>query len=47
MLLMSDLILLRPSNISHSGETKQVPATVTLFVSLFNPFTRLLHYRVS
>lgn len=43
VLLMSRLILYETSNIIHGGETNYVMATVTLFVSLFNLFTSLLH----
>ncbi|MDP3032253.1 MAG: Bax inhibitor-1/YccA family protein [Rhodocyclaceae bacterium] len=42
-LLMSGLILYETSNIIHGGETNYVLATVTLFVSIFNLFTSLLH----
>jgi modulator of FtsH protease len=37
VLLMSGLILYETSNIIHGGETNYVMATVTLFVSIFNP----------
>ena len=43
VLLMSGLILYETSNIIHGGETNYILATVTLFVSLFNLFTSLLH----
>jgi modulator of FtsH protease len=43
VLLMSGLILYETSNIIHGGETDYVMATVTLFVSIFNLFTSLLH----
>ncbi|MCF8177229.1 MAG: Bax inhibitor-1/YccA family protein [Sulfuritalea sp.] len=43
VLLMSGLILYQTSNIVHGGETNYVMATVTLFVSIFNLFTSLLH----
>ena len=43
VLLMSGLILFETSNIIHGGETNYVMATVSLFVSLFNLFTSLLH----
>jgi len=43
VLLMSDLILYQTSAIIHGGETNYVMATVTLFVSIFNLFTSLLH----
>ena len=31
------------SNIIHGGETNYIMATVSLFVSIFNLFTSLLH----
>ena len=43
VLLMSGLILWETSNIIHGGETNYIMATVTLFVSIFNLFTSLLH----
>lgn len=43
VLLMSGLILYETSNIIHGGETNYVMATVSLFVSIFNLFTSLLH----
>ncbi len=43
VLLMSGLILYETSNIIHGGETNYVMATVTLYVSIFNLFTSLLH----
>ena len=43
VLLMSGLILYETSNIIRGGETNYVMATVTLFVSIFNLFTSLLH----
>ena len=43
VLLMSGLILFETSNIIHGGETNYVMATVTLYVSIFNLFTSLLH----
>ncbi|MDK9724505.1 MAG: Bax inhibitor-1/YccA family protein [Sterolibacteriaceae bacterium MAG5] len=43
VLLMSGLILYETGNIIHGGETNYVMATVTLFVSIFNLFTSLLH----
>jgi modulator of FtsH protease len=43
VLLMLGLILYETSNIIHGGETNYVMATVTLFVSIFNLFTSLLH----
>jgi modulator of FtsH protease len=43
VVLMSGLILYETSNIIHGGETNYIMATVTLFVSIFNLFTSLLH----
>lgn len=43
ILLMSGLILYETSNIIHGGETNYIMATVTLFVSIFNLFTSMLH----
>ena len=43
ILLMSGLILYQTSEIVHGGETNYINATVTLFVSIFNLFTSLLH----
>ena len=43
VLLMSGLILFETSNIVRGGETNYIMATVTLFVSIFNLFTSLLH----
>lgn len=43
VLLMSGLILYETSNIIRGGETNYVVATMTLFVSIFNLFTSLLH----
>lgn len=43
VLLMSGLILWQTSQIVHGGETNYIMATVTLFVSIFNLFTSLLH----
>ena len=43
VLLMSGLILYETGNIIQGGETNYVLATVTLFVSIFNLFTSLLH----
>ncbi len=43
VLLMSGLILYETSSIVHGGETNYIMATVTLFVSIFNLFTSLLH----
>ncbi len=43
VLLMSGLILFETSNIVNGGETNYIMATVSLFVSIFNLFTSLLH----
>lgn len=43
VLLMSGMILYETNNIVRGGETNYVMATVSLFVSLFNLFTSLLH----
>jgi len=43
VLLMSGFILYETGNIIHGGETNYVMATVSLFVSIFNLFTSLLH----
>ena len=42
-LLMSGMILWQTSEISHGGETNYVLATVSLYVSIYNLFTSLLH----
>lgn len=43
VLLMAGLILYETSNIVHGGETNYIMATVTLYVSIYNLFTSLLH----
>ena len=43
IMLMAGLILYETSNIIHGGETNYIMATVTLYVSIFNLFTSLLH----
>jgi modulator of FtsH protease len=43
VLLMSGLILYETSNLVRGGETNYIMATVTLYVSIFNLFTSLLH----
>ena len=43
VMLMAGLILYETSNIIHGGETNYVMATVTLYVSIYNLFTSLLH----
>ncbi len=43
ILLMSGLILYQTSSMVNGGETNYIMATVTLYVSIFNLFTSLLH----
>jgi modulator of FtsH protease len=43
VLLMSGLILYQTAEIVHGGETNYILATLTLYVSIFNMFTSLLH----
>lgn len=43
VLLMAGLILYETSSIIHGGETNYIMATVTLYASVFNLFTSLLH----
>ncbi len=43
VLLMSGLILYETSNIVNGGETNYIMATVSLYVSIYNLFTSLLH----
>jgi len=43
VLLMAGLILYQTSQIIHRGETNYIMATVTLYVSIYNLFTSLLH----
>jgi len=43
ILLMSGMILWQTSDIIHGGETNYIMATVSLYISLFNLFTSLLH----
>jgi len=43
VLISSGVILFQTSLIIHGGERNYIMATVTLFVSLFNLFTSLLH----
>lgn len=43
VLLMCGLILYETSNIVNGGETNYIMATVTLYVSIYNLFTSLLH----
>ncbi len=43
VLLMSGLILYQTGEIVNGGETNYILATITLFVSIYNLFTSLLH----
>ena len=43
VLLMSGLILYQTSSIVNGGETNYIMATVTLYISIYNLFTSLLH----
>ena len=43
VLLMSGLILYQTSAIIHGGETNYIMATITLYISIYNLFTSLLH----
>ena len=43
MLLMAGLILYQTGEIVNGGEDNYILATVTLYVSVFNLFTSLLH----
>ena len=43
VLLMSGLILYETSNIIHGGETNYIMATASLFLSILNIFSSLLH----
>jgi len=43
VLLMTGLILYQTAEIVHGGETNYILATVTLYVSIFNLFSSLLH----
>lgn len=43
VLLMSGLILFDTSRIIHGGETNYLRATVSLYLSIYNIFTSLLH----
>ena len=43
VMLMAGLILWQTQQIVRGGETNYIMATVTLFVSIFNLFTSLLH----
>jgi modulator of FtsH protease len=43
VLLMAGLILYQTSELIHGGETNYIMATITLYVSIYNLFTSLLH----
>lgn len=43
VMLMSGFILYETSNIIHGGETNYIMATVSLYISIYNLFTSLLH----
>jgi len=43
VMLMAGMIVFETNNIVNGGETNYVMATVSLFVSIFNLFTSLLH----
>lgn len=43
VLLMSGMILFETSNIMRGGETNYIMATVSLYITIFNLFTSLLH----
>ncbi len=43
VILMSGFILYDTSNIIHGGETNYIMATVSLYLSIYNLFTALLH----
>lgn len=43
VLLMAGLILYQTGEIIHGGETNYIHATVTLYVSIYNLFSSLLH----
>lgn len=43
VLLMSGLILWQTSEIIHGGETNYIMATITLYVTIYNLFSSLLH----
>ncbi len=43
VVLMAGLILYQTSQILHGGETNYIMATVTLYVSIYNLFTSLMH----
>jgi modulator of FtsH protease len=43
IMLMSGLILYQTSEMIHGGETNYIMATITLYVTIYNLFTSLLH----
>ena len=43
VVLMAGLILYQTSSMVHGGETNYIMATITLYVSIYNLFTSLLH----
>ena len=43
VMFASSLILFETSNVIHGGETNYIRATVSLYVSIYNLFTSLLH----
>jgi modulator of FtsH protease len=43
ILLMSGLILYQTSEMIHGGETNYIMATITLYITIYNLFTSLLH----
>ena len=43
IMLMAGLILYETSQMVHGGETNYIMATITLYVSIYNLFTSLLH----
>ena len=43
VLLMAGMILFQTGEIVNGGETNYILATVTLYVTIFNLFTSLLH----
>ena len=43
VLLMAGLILYQTSEIVHGGETNYIMATITLYITIYNLFTSLLH----
>jgi modulator of FtsH protease len=43
VIAMAGLILFQTSEIIRGGETNYILATVTLYVSIYNLFTSLLH----